>query len=113
MLKNLTPIFLEAALAFVSFMAFAIEVPDYGSKNFSPIGDTPTYLTNESIPLSTKTADTTPGDSTAQDAAAPMSCIAAAVPSAHRNAGRHDLQSGANDRFLVNPTIPRRAANGA
>ena len=89
MLKNLTLIFLEAALAFVSFMAFAIDVPDYGSKNFSPIGDTPTYFINESIPVSTRTADTTAGDSTAQEAAAPMPCVAAAVPSAHRNAGRH------------------------
>ena len=89
MLKNLTLIFLEAARAFVSFMAFAIDIPDCGSKNFSPIGDTPTYFTNESIPVSTKTADTTAGDSTAQDAPAPMPCIAAAAPSAHRNAGRH------------------------
>jgi hypothetical protein len=89
MLKNLTPIFLEAALAFVSFIAFAIDVPDYGSKNFSPIGDTPTYFINESIPVSTRTADTTAGDSAAQEAAAPMPCVAVAVPSAHRNAGRH------------------------
>jgi hypothetical protein len=89
MLKSLTPIFLGATLAFVSFMAFAIDVPDYGSKNFSPIGDTPTYFINESIPVSTRTADTTAGDSTAQEAAAPMPCVAAAVPSAHRNAGRH------------------------
>jgi len=89
MLKNLTPIFLEAALAFVSFMAFAIDVLDYGSKNFSPIGDTPTYFINESIPVSTRTADTTAGDSAAQEAAAPMPCVAVAVPSAHRNAGRH------------------------
>jgi hypothetical protein len=89
MLKSLTPIFLGAALAFVSFMAFAIDVPDYGSKNFSPIGDTPTYFINESIPVSTRTADTTAGDSTAQEAAAPTPCVAAAVPSAHRNAGRH------------------------
>ena len=89
MLKNLTPIFVGAALAFVSFVAFAIDVPDYGSKNSSPIGDTPTYFINESIPVSTRTADTTAGDSTAQEAAAPMPCVAAAVPSAHRNAGRH------------------------
>ena len=89
MLKSLTLIFLGATLAFVSFTAFAIDVPDYGSKNFSPIGDTPTYFINESIPVSTRTADTTAGDSTAQEAAAPMPCVAAAVPSAHRNAGRH------------------------
>jgi hypothetical protein len=89
MLENLTPILLKAALAFLSFIAFAIDVPDYGSKNFSPIGDTPTYFINESIPVSTRTADTTAGDSTAQEAAAPMPCVAAAVSSAHRNAGRH------------------------
>ncbi len=89
MSKSLTPIFLEAALAFVSFMAFAIEVPDCGSKNFSPIGDTPTYFINESIAVSTRTADTTAGDSKAQEAVAPMPCVAAAVPSAHRNASRH------------------------
>jgi hypothetical protein len=89
MLKNLSTIFLEGALAFVSFTAFAIDTPDYSSKNFSPVGDTPTYFTNESIPVSTRTEDTTAGDSTAQEAAAPMPCVAAAIPSAHRKAGRH------------------------
>ena len=89
MLKNLSTIFLEGALAFVSFTAFAIDTPDYSSKNFSPAGDTPTYFTNESIPVSTRTEDTTAGDSTAQEAAAPMPCVAAAIPSAHRKADRH------------------------
>ena len=88
MSRNLT-IFLKRAFAFVSSMAFAIDISAYSSKNFSPMGDTSAYFINESIPVSTRTAGTTAGDSTAQGAAAPMPCVAAAVPSAHRNAGRH------------------------
>jgi hypothetical protein len=85
----LRKIFLKGALAFASSMAFAIDIPAYSSKNFSPMGDTPAYFINESIPVSARTADTTAGDSTAQEAAAPMLCVAAAVPLAHRNARRH------------------------
>ena len=87
-LKNLSTILLKGVLAFVSFMAFAIDIRDYSWKNFSPMGDTPTYFTYQSILVSTRTADTTAGDSTAQETAGPMPCVVAAMPSVHRKAGR-------------------------
>jgi len=86
--KKPTIAFLAGAFALVSFSAFAIDIPDYGSKNFNPSGDTPTYLTNESAPVSTRTADTTASDWSAEEAAAPVPAAVAPAPSA-RNVGRH------------------------
>jgi hypothetical protein len=76
-----------AALAIVSVPAFAVDIPDSGSKNFSPAGDTPTYFTNESVPISARTADTNASDFTAEEAAAPVPAVT--VPAAHPNTGRH------------------------
>ena len=70
MLK-LTTTFLAGALAFACLPAFAVELPDYGSKNFSPSDDTPSYFANESTPVSARTADTTQGDWSAVDEMAP------------------------------------------
>jgi hypothetical protein len=89
MLNKLTITFFAGVLAVVSFPASAIDIPDYGSKNFSPTGDTPSYFAKESAPVSARTADTTAGDWTAEEAAAPMSSAAAPVASAHRKTGRH------------------------
>lgn len=82
MLK-LTTTFLAAALAFASVPAFAVDLPDYGSKNFNPSGDTPTYFTNESAPVAARTADTSERDWSAVDAIAP----AQPTRSAHRSGG--------------------------
>src|SRR5580692_6972898 len=66
MLK-LTITFLAGALAYACLPALAVELPDYGSKNFSPSGDTPSYFANEAAPVSARTADTTQGDWSAVD----------------------------------------------
>jgi hypothetical protein len=70
MLK-LTITFLAGALAFACLPALAVELPDYGSKNFSPSDDTPSYFANESTPVSARTADTTQSDWSAVDEMAP------------------------------------------
>jgi hypothetical protein len=70
MLK-LTITFLAGALAFACLPAIAVELPDYGSKNFSPSDDTPSYFANESTPVSARTADTTQSDWSAVDEMAP------------------------------------------
>src|SRR5690348_3861040 len=58
------------ALAVTAMPALAIDLPDYGSKNFSPSGETPSYFANEAAPVSARTADTTQGDwSTVDDMA--------------------------------------------
>lgn len=70
MLK-LTITLLAGALAFACLPAFAVDLPDYGSKNFSPSGDTPSYFANEAAPVSARTADTTQGDWSAVDEMVP------------------------------------------
>ena len=85
---KLTIAIFASALAFASLPAFAGDLPDYGSKNFSPSEDTPTHFANEDLPVSARTADATERDWSAVDA------MATAPPpgssrSAHRSAGRH------------------------
>jgi hypothetical protein len=86
---------LAGALALAGFPAFAGDLPDYGSKNFSPTEDTPTYFTNESVPISARTADATPRDWTAEDAVAPAPSVVVSRPSAHPRAGRHGRSAAA------------------
>src|ERR1700694_3699050 len=84
--------FLAGALSLAAPPAFALELPDYGSKNFSPSGDTPTYFTNETAPIAARTADTNANDWSAADAAAPVSSAAiasASAPSRSSHAARH------------------------
>jgi hypothetical protein len=88
MLK-LTITFLAGALTFACLPAFAVELPDYGSKNFSPSGDTPSYFANEAAPVSARTADTTQGDWSAVDEMAPARAAFEGTRSAHRHRGRH------------------------
>jgi hypothetical protein len=87
MLK-LTIILLAGALAVAAVPARAVDLPDYGSKNFNPSGDTPSYFANESAPVSTRTADTTPRDWSAVDEMAPARPAFEGARSAH-NSGRH------------------------
>ncbi len=70
MLK-LTITFLAGALTFACLPALAVELPDYGSKNFNPSGETPSYFANETAPVSARTADATPRDWSAVDEMAP------------------------------------------
>jgi hypothetical protein len=80
---------LAGALALAGFPAFAGDLPDYGSKNFTPTEDTPTYFANESVPVSARIADASPRDWSAEDAVAPVPSVAVFRPSAHPKVGRH------------------------
>ena len=82
MLK-LTITFLAGALTFACLPALAVELPDYGSKNFSPSEETPSYFANEAAPISARTADTTQGDWSAVDEMAP------ARSASYRHGGQH------------------------
>ena len=100
MLK-LTITFLAGALSFACLPALAVDLPDYGSKNFSPSDDTPSYFANEAAPVSSRTADTTEGDWSAVDEMAPARPAFEGPRSAHghrryhgryalvQNSGRH------------------------
>jgi hypothetical protein len=95
MLNKLTITFLAGALTLVSLPALAFDIPETGSKNFSPSGNTPSYFANESAPISARTADTTASDFTAEEAEAPTPSGIAASPSGHRSAGRHGRYASA------------------
>src|SRR5947209_9745362 len=81
--------FLAGALAFACLPALAVELPDYGSKNFSPSGDTPSYFANETTPVSARTADTTQSDWSAVDEMAPARPIFEGTRSAHTHSRGH------------------------
>lgn len=88
MLK-LTIIFLAGALTFACLPAVAAELPDYGSKNFSPSDDTPSYFANETAPVSARTADATPRDWSAVDEMAPARPAFEGARWGHTHSGRH------------------------
>jgi hypothetical protein len=80
---------LSGALALAGVPALALDLPDSGSKNFSPGNDTPTHFANESVPVSARTADTTATDFSAEEAAAPVPPVVRPAASAHPNTARH------------------------
>jgi hypothetical protein len=86
MLYRLMIAVLIGALGLASLPALALDLPDSGSKNFSPGNDTPTHFANESVPVSARTADTTAGDFSAEEAAAPP---VGPTASAHPSETRH------------------------
>src|SRR3981189_3518535 len=83
---------LTGAIALASAPTLALDLPDTGSKNFSPGNDTPTHFANESVPVSARIADTTAGDFSAEEAAAPMPSVARPSASAHPRTARHSAQ---------------------
>jgi hypothetical protein len=89
MLHKLSIAALAGALGFASFSALALDLPDSGSKNFSPAGDTPTYFANERLPIAARTADTNANDWSAEEAAAPIMSTARPATSAHSSSRRH------------------------
>lgn len=86
------PILLAGALAVAAVPAFAIDLPDYGSKNFSPSGDTPSYFANEAAPVSARTADTTQHDWSAVDDMAETESVER-TRAAYTHSGRHGRYS--------------------
>jgi hypothetical protein len=85
---KLTIAFFASALACASSPGLAIDLPDTGSKNFSPSDGTPTYFANENESVSARTADATERDWSAVDAIAPAR-PAGHARWAHRAAGLH------------------------
>jgi hypothetical protein len=85
---KLTIALFASALAFASSPGLAVDLPDYGSKNFSPSDGTPTYFANENVSVSARTADATERDWSAVDAIAPARPVGHARW-AHRVAGTH------------------------
>jgi len=102
MLK-LTIILLAGALAVTAVPALAVDLPDYGSKNFSPSGDTPSYFANEAAPVSARTADTSQGDWSAVDEMAPGRPAFEGTRAAYGHRGRHG-------RYAVAQTSGRHTA---
>lgn len=70
-MQKLAIALLVSALAVTSLPASAVDLPDYGSKNFNASDDTPTHFANENVPVSARTADTTERDWSVVDAMAP------------------------------------------
>src|SRR5215813_9920561 len=81
--------FLVGMLALAGTPASGLELPDYGSKNFSPSSDTPAYFTNEAAPVALRTGDTTANDWSAVDAEAPEPSLAASSAPSDGHRGRH------------------------
>jgi len=105
MLK-LTITFLAGALTFACLPALAVELPDYGSKNFSPSDDTPSYFANETAPVSARTADTTPRDWSAVDEMAPARPAFEGTRSAYTHSRGHG-------RYAFGQRSGRHAAGGS
>lgn len=94
-MSKLTIAFFASVLAFASLPVFAADLPDYGSKNFTPSDETPAHFANEDLPVSARTADTTERDWSAVDAMAPARPVGFAR-SAHRGSGRHGRYAAAH-----------------
>jgi hypothetical protein len=95
MLYRLMTAVLIGAFGLASLPALALDLPDSGSKNFSPGNDTPTHFANESVPVSARTADTTASDFSAEEAAAPIPSVVRPTASAHRSTARHGKYASA------------------
>jgi hypothetical protein len=89
MLYRLMTAVLIGAVGLASLPVLALDLPDTGSKNFSPGNDTPTHFANESVPVSARTADTTASDFSAEEAAAPLASAVRPATSAHPSTARH------------------------
>jgi hypothetical protein len=88
MLK-LTIILFVGAVVVATVPARAVDLPDYGSKNFNPSSDTPNYFANENAPVSARTADTTQSDWSVVDEMAPAQPAFEGARSAYSHGGRH------------------------
>ena len=102
MLK-LTITFFAGALSFACLPALAVELPDYGSKNFSPSDDTPSYFANEAAPVSARIADTTQSDWSAVDEMAPARPAFESTRSAYTHSRGHG-------RYAIGQRSSRHAA---
>ncbi len=85
MQMKLTIAVAAAAFALASFPALAVEMPDYGSKNFTTPGVAPSYFTNENGAASARGPDT----ASAPAADETDDVTAADVPLVNPGTGRH------------------------
>jgi hypothetical protein len=111
MMKRLIIACLASAIAFAGFPAFALDLPDYGSKNFSPPSDTPSHFANESEPVAARTADATETDWSAVDAIAPQRSATAASLRSH--GGRHGRHASAQRHGKYGLGKPRSTGQAA
>jgi hypothetical protein len=82
--------FFAMALALAHLPALAAGMPPDGSKNFSPPSGTPSFFTNENIPVSGRVADTTAVFDSADDqAAAAVRSEVGYATSVHTHRGGH------------------------
>jgi hypothetical protein len=98
MLYRLMTAVLIGAFSLASLPVLALDLPDSGSKNFSPGNDTPTHFANESVPVSARTADTTASDFSAEEAAAPIPSVVRPKASAHHSTARHGKYASGKSR---------------
>ena len=98
MLYRLMTAVLIGAFSLASLPVLALDLPDSGSKNFSPGNDTPTHFANESVPVSARTADTTASDFSAEEAAAPIPSMVMPATSAHHSTARHGKYASGKSR---------------
>src|SRR5437667_5754437 len=87
--NKLTIAFFATALAFASGPALAVEMPSYGSKNFSPPGDAPSYFTNENGGVAGRGPDTAAIDTGTDETAGPTRSDVEPMHSARTKGGRH------------------------
>jgi hypothetical protein len=113
MQNTLAIAFLAGTLALAGVPASGLELPDYGSKNFSPSGDTPAYFTNEAAPVAARTADTTANDWSAVDAEAPEPSLAASSTPSRGHPGRHGRQASSQRSAKHVVGKPRSAYHSA
>jgi hypothetical protein len=92
-------------------VAFAIDLANYGSADFSLIDDPRAQFINERIPVSTRSADRTAGASTTKEAAASIPCVAAYTV-AGRQAGYPSAQRS-NMGIVGRSEDTRRATESA
>src|ERR1700730_15529325 len=100
MLK-LTITFLAGALAFACLPAIAVELPDSGSKYFSPSDETPRSFANPAAPVYSRTADRTQGHGSVFDEMARARSTSEGTRSSR---GRH---RGRHGRYAVAQTSSR------
>jgi hypothetical protein len=102
MLYRLMTAVLIGAFGLASLPVLALDLPDSGSKNFSPGNDTPTHFANASVPVSARTADTTASDFSAEEAAAPVQSAVRRATSAHPSTVRHGKYKHASGKSRGN-----------
>lgn len=102
-----------AALVYAAAPAWGAGMPDYGSKNFSPGGATPSYFTNENSAIlgTAETDNTDDGADASADSTGPMPESQRADRSPGYRGGHHHGKL-ADHSFEVRTTSHSRARGG-